>query len=80
MSSHAQIRPQGAEKQLRKVVVGGGWVVVGVCPKTITAPAQKQIRSAKLVNKSDIQEAQTSRNAHFTVGRFLSCFNIGKLI
>ena len=48
MSSHAQIRPQGAEKQLRKVVVvvGGGWVVGGwwvYCPKTITAPAQKQI-------------------------------------
>ena len=34
VSSHAQIRPQGAEKQLRKVVVvvgggGGGWWVVG---------------------------------------------------
>ena len=40
VSSHAQIRPQGAEKQLRKVVVV---VVVGVCPKTRTAPAQKQI-------------------------------------
>ena len=53
VSSHAQIRPQGAEKQLRKVVVGGGggwWWGVGVCPKTITAPAQKQIRSAELVN------------------------------
>ena len=53
MSSHAQIRPQGAEKQLRKVVVGGGWVVGGwwvYRPKTITAPAQKQIRSAELVN------------------------------
>ena len=55
MSSHAQIRPQGAEKQLRKVVVGG-WVVVvvvGVWPKTRTAPAQNQIRSAELVNKSE---------------------------
>ena len=54
MSSHAQIRPQGAEKQLRKVVVGGGggggWVVVGVWPKTRTAPAQNQIRSQELVN------------------------------
>ena len=48
--SHAQIGPQGAEKQLRKVnVVGGGWVV-GVWPKTRTAPAQNQIRSAELVN------------------------------
>ena len=26
VSSHAQIGPQGAEKQLRKVVVGGWWV------------------------------------------------------
>ena len=32
VSSHAQIWPQGAEKQLSKVNVGGGggWVVVGV--------------------------------------------------
>ena len=30
VSSHAQIGPQGAEKQLRKVVVGGCWVVGGV--------------------------------------------------
>ena len=54
VSSHAQIGPQGAEKQLRKVVVGGGgWVVVvGVWPKTRTAPAQKQIRSQELVNYS----------------------------
>ena len=52
VSSHAQIRPQGAEKQLRKVNVGGGggWVVVGVWPKTRTALAQIQIRSAELVN------------------------------
>ena len=54
VASHAQIRPQGAEKQLRKVRVGGGWVgggwVVGVWPKTRTAPAQNQIRSAELVN------------------------------
>ena len=48
VSSHAQIRPQGAEKQLRKVRVG-------VCPKTRTAPAQKQIRSAELVNIIDPQ-------------------------
>ena len=37
MSSHAQIGPQGAEKQQSKVnvVVGGGgwWVVVGVSGK-----------------------------------------------
>ena len=26
VASHAQIRPQGAEKQLRKVNVVGGWV------------------------------------------------------
>ena len=32
MSSHTQIRPQGAEKQLRKV-----WVVGGVQPNTNTA-------------------------------------------
>ena len=33
VSSHAQIGPQGAEKQLRKVNVGGGggWVVGGGC-------------------------------------------------
>jgi len=29
VSSHAQIGPQGAEKQLRKVNVVGGWWVVG---------------------------------------------------
>ena len=29
VASHAQIRPQGAEKQLRKVRVGGGWWVGG---------------------------------------------------
>ena len=59
VSSHAQIRPQGAEKQLRKVNVGGWWwwevvVVVGVWVKTRTAPAQKQIRSAELVNNITI--------------------------
>ena len=41
VSSHAQIGPQGAEKQLRKVnvVVGGGGWVYSV--KTRTAPAPR---------------------------------------
>ena len=38
VASHAQIGPQGAEKQLRKVVVGGGWVFSA---KAITAPAKR---------------------------------------
>ena len=36
-----------------------------------------QLRLSKIY---EIQEAQTSRIAQFTVGRFLSCFDIWKLI
>ena len=44
VSSHAQIWPQGAEKQIRKVRVGGGggWVHRS---KTKTAPAPRWARS-----------------------------------
>ena len=46
VSSHAQIRPQGAEKQLRKVRVGGGWWwVVGGGWVFVQRPEQLLLRS-----------------------------------
>ena len=50
VSSHAQIWPQGAEKQLRKVnVVGGGWVYRS---KTRTAPAPSRAEQSRALERS----------------------------
>ena len=52
MSSHAQIRPQGAEKQLRKVVVGGG----GCLSKDQNSScSEADLRFAELVNMLHVE-------------------------
>ena len=56
--SHAQILPQGAEKQLTRVNVGG-WVGGGMLANTETS------RSSKLYNVASVSNNKNSRTPHY---------------